>query len=178
VEQGVDFVGLLNTQHDEGKGKEVAGDHPPEDRADEAQAPQASEGEDEAEMLKKGKLIDAEERKTGAVEWRVYVQYLLGCGGIPFLVLLFAISVCLEVSSLPLASSLLSILANSTLAGRCVYTKGTYQFVNLWLAYWSNHSADADTTFYLSIYLGVRPIPLMDRRWGTNSFLVGLVIIT
>lgn len=104
VEQGVDFVGLLqhgNEDETASRGKGSSGQQ--------MQSSQEAE-EDIDEAL--GKMTDDEERVTGAVEWRVYKQYLLGCGGVAFLMFLLVISIVLEVrlipASLPLIQHLLT----------------------------------------------------------------------
>ncbi len=51
----------------------------------------------EAEMVEQGKLVEDEERITGAVKWSVYKKYLISCGGILFLCFLLTVSVLLEV---------------------------------------------------------------------------------
>ncbi|ELR15339.1 ABC transporter transmembrane region domain containing protein, partial [Acanthamoeba castellanii str. Neff] len=136
VARGVDFVGLLNEDQEKVNGdddvdqaKEVngpAGQLTDGDEVEgEAEAAEESEAA-EKERKAKGKLIDDEERRTGAVEWRVYGQYLMGTGGIAFLMLMLAISLVFE---------------------------GTEAFSRLWLAFWSS-DAKADTTLHLSVYLG------------------------
>src|SRR5690349_16850243 len=96
VEQGVDFVGLLQKPNEENDESEEEIALSAETEVDDDHGSASRSPDDHDEMMKKGKLVDDEERETGAVAWSVYGQYLLGCGGIPLLVLLFIISVCLE----------------------------------------------------------------------------------
>ncbi|ELR16068.1 ABC transporter, ATPbinding domain containing protein [Acanthamoeba castellanii str. Neff] len=130
VARGVDFTRKkVNGDDDVDQAKEVngpAGQLTDGDEIEgEAEAAEESEAA-EKERKAKGKLIDDEERRTGAVEWRVYGQYLMGTGGIAFLMLMLAISLVFE---------------------------GTEAFSRLWLAFWSS-DAKADTTLHLSVYLG------------------------
>jgi hypothetical protein len=107
VARGVDFVGLLNEDQEKVNGdddvdqaKEVNGPAGQLTDGDEVEAEAEAAEESEAaekERKAKGKLIDDEERRTGAVEWRVYGQYLMGTGGIAFLMLMLAISLVFEV---------------------------------------------------------------------------------
>jgi ABC-type multidrug transport system fused ATPase/permease subunit len=115
-------LGADNENEDEDERAMMAGGHdevegPGDDIVDEGDVHSAAS--DDKEMMQKGKLIDDEERKTGAVEWRVYGEYLLGCGGVPFLLFLFVVSLCLEVrpptNSPPTASTeaaLFRVLSN------------------------------------------------------------------
>ena len=86
-DENEDERAMMASGHDEVEGER-------DDVVDDGDVNSAS---DDKEMMQKGKLVDDEERKTGAVEWRVYGEYLLGCGGLPFLLFLFVISLCLEV---------------------------------------------------------------------------------
>jgi len=96
VAQGTNFMGLMKNsgnreqeESEEDKSKQL---DPSDGREDEDE-------DEEAQRRVKGKLVDAEERQTGAVEWEVYWQYLLGTGGISFLFFMLAICLALEVTT-------------------------------------------------------------------------------
>jgi hypothetical protein len=75
-----------------------------------------------------GKLVDEEERKTGAVEFKVYKKYMLSTGGILFLLFLLLVSVLLT---------------------------STQVMVDVWLSVWTDERIQPEpgVAFYLGIYL-------------------------
>lgn len=144
-EQGVDFVGLLQAEAEEKtKGKAVEAEKATDDQAladddvleggtgaDVAavetrveSGPLVDDGEGEAALKEKGRLIDEEERNTGEVKSSVYLEYMRSTGGL----------------------GLLSLLVLSSLL-----FQGANLFDQVWLSRWSDSSGN--TVFYLSIYL-------------------------
>jgi len=81
----------------------------------------------------KSRMIDEEEKSSGAVAWSVYREYLLACGS-PKLITL--------------------------IVGMMILAQAATEATNVWLASWSNHveqNPEADTvneaeTFYLPVY--------------------------
>jgi hypothetical protein len=125
-EQGVDFVGLLQAEAEETKGKAVEAEKAADD--DQALAdddvlaggtgagvaaaetrvdsgPLADDGEGEAELKEKGRLIDEEERNTGEVKGSVYLEYMHSTGGLGLLTLLVLSSLLFQVCASGLARS-------------------------------------------------------------------------
>jgi ABC-type multidrug transport system ATPase subunit len=105
IARGVDFQGLLHDDREQQvidpAGALIASDtidQEGSEAGDEIEAAvEDSEEEEENERRAKGQLIGDEERQTGAVDWRVYWQYLVGAGTAWFLPLMLLISLASEV---------------------------------------------------------------------------------
>lgn len=94
LDQGMDFVGLLN------RGEEATADG---NSAEDLPSSGVSAREDDdtcGDDGNNGRTTDDEERRTGAVEFRVYKQYMLGYGGVAGLLILLVLSLSFEVPSL------------------------------------------------------------------------------